>query len=150
MPTEIDVKMVEAGKLIADLGLTPGGAVQKFLASELLRASDTYTPFDAGILKGTAYISADGTEIVYTVPYARYLWYGKLMVDPITGKGAFFKEGYGFWSRPNTPKELTDKDLKFQGAPIRGPKWVERAYIDNKITLLSSVEKFANSRYNRR
>ena len=146
MFTEIKIDVKNAQKLIQELGLAPGGAVQNFFASELLRISAPYTPFDNGILAGTAFISSDGTEIIYPVPYARYLWYGKIMVDPVTKKGAFFSPNYGFWSRPNTQKELTDTDLKFRGAPIRGPKWVERAYIDNKTTLLSSLEKFANRR----
>lgn len=146
MSTEIKIDIKDAQKLIQDLGLAPGGAVQKFFASELLRISNPYTPFDNGILAGTAFTSSDGTEIIYPVPYALYLWHGKLMVDPVTKKGAFFSPNYGFWSRPKTQKELTDKDLKFQGAPIRGPKWVERAYIDNKETLLSSIENFANRR----
>lgn len=53
---------------------------------------------------------------------------------------------YGFWSRPKVQKELTDIDLKFQGSPTRGPRWVKRAYIDNKDSILSSVEKFINRR----
>lgn len=146
MSTEIKFDLNDVTKIIHDHGLAPGGNVQKFVSNELLRISDPYTPFDSGILKNTAFISSDGTAIIYPVPYARYLWHGKLMVDPVTKKGAFFKEGYGFWSRPKVQKELTNRDLKFQGAPIRGQKWVERAYIDNKTTFLSSVEKFANGR----
>ena len=146
MPTEVKIDIKEASQLIIDLGLAPGGKIQKFFSNELLRVSNPYTPFDNEILVGTAYVSHDGTEIIYPVPYARYLWHGKLMVDPITKKGAFFKPEYGFWSRPKTQKELTNRDLKFQGAPLRGPKWVERAYIDNKATLLSSLEMFANRR----
>lgn len=146
MSTEIKIDIHEAQQIIKDHGLDPGGAVQKFFSSELLRISNQYTPFDNGILAGTAFISHDGTAIVYPVPYARYLWYGKLMVDPITKKGAFFNPNYGFWSRPKVQKELTNRDLKYHGSPIRGPKWVERAYIDNKTTLLSSIEKFANRR----
>lgn len=146
MKTEITIDLSDIDKIIHDHGLAPGGYVQKFVSNELLRISDTYTPFDSGILKSTAFISHDGTSIVYPMPYARYLWHGKLMVDPITKKGAFFSPNYGFWSRPKTQKELTNKDLKFHGAPLRGGKWVERAYIDNKTTFLSSVEKFANRR----
>lgn len=144
MSTEIKIDIHDAQQIIKNHGLAPGGNVQKFFSNELLRISDAYAPFDSGILKGTAFVSSDGASIIYPVPYARYLWHGKLMVDPITKKGAFFNPGYGYWSRPKVEKELTDIDLNFQGSPLRGPKWVERAYIDNKTSLISSVEKFAN------
>ena len=120
-----------------------GGSAQKFFTSELMRLSDNYVPFASGVLKNSAIMENDGTGIIYSGPYARYHWFGKLMVDPITGKGAFYKEGYGFWSRPNTPKVLTDKDINYQGAPMRGPRWVERCYIDNQQKLISQTAAFA-------
>lgn len=146
MPTVIKVDFNNVSKVLSEHGLAPGGAVQKFFSNELLRISNPYTPFRNGVLSGTAYISPDGTSINYVTPYARYIWYGKLMVDPVTKKGAFYSPIYGFWSRSKVQKELTNRDLKYQGAPLRGPKWVERAYIDNKGAVISSTEKFANRR----
>lgn len=146
MPTNIKIDFNDVSKVLADHGLAPGGDVQKFFSNELLRISNPYTPFRSGVTADTAYISPDGTAINYVTPYARYIWYGKLMVDPITKKGAFYSPTYGFWSRPKVQKELTDTDLEYQGAPIRGPKWVERAYIDNKDAVIASTEKFANRR----
>lgn len=46
----------------------------------------------------------DNNLIVYPAPYARYLYYGKLMVDPATGS-AYAPKG--------TTKVLTDKNLVF-------------------------------------
>lgn len=34
------------------------------------------------------------------IEYGHYQHEGILYVDPITGKGAFYKKDYGFWSRP--------------------------------------------------
>lgn len=45
-----------------------------------------------------------GNEIIYPAPYARYLYYGKLMVDPNTGSSYAPKGG---------TKVLTDKNLVF-------------------------------------
>ncbi len=146
MPTTVKIDLNDIDDIIIDHGLAPGGDVQKFVTNEILRISQPYMPFKSGILSGTAYIEPDATSINYVTPYARYLWYGKLMVDPITKKGAFFSPMYGFWSRPKVQKELTDIDLKFQGSPTRGPRWVERAYIDNKDSILSSIEKYINRR----
>lgn len=118
---------------------------QKFFSDRLLAESDPYIPYDSGILKSSGRVVDDGNAIEYETPYARYQYYGKLMVDPITGKGAFFSKDYGFWSRPMAQKKLTDRDLKYQGAPTRGSHWVERAWLANKDGLIESTEKFITS-----
>lgn len=128
--------------VLTSLGLEPGGAAQKFFTNELTRLSDNYVPMNNGVLKNSVALEIDGTGIIYNTPYARYHWYGKLAVDPVTGKGAFFKEGYGFWSRPDTKKVITNTDMQYQGAPNRGPRWVERCFIDNKSSLIKSTEDF--------
>lgn len=120
-----------------------GGATQRFFTSELMRLSDNYVPMDSDVLKSSAKMNYDGTAIIYDSPYARYHWYGRLMVDPITGKGAFFKEGYGFWSRPNTAKVLTERELEYQGAPLRGSHWAERCFVDNQDYFINSTVEFA-------
>lgn len=119
--------------------LEPNGSAQRFFTNELMRLSDDYVPMNSGVLKNSAKAEKDGTGIIYETPYARYHWYGKMMADPVYGKGAFFKEGYGFWSRKDVEKVLTDRDMKYQESPRRGPRWVERAYIDNKDKLIDSV-----------
>lgn len=122
---------------------------QKFFANNLLRVSEPYVPFGDGILAASGRVVDDGAAIEYDTPYARYHWYGKLMVDPITGKGAFFSENYGFWSRRDVKKKLTDVDLKYKGAPIRGSHWVMRAWNANKDSLMEQEQDFIVSEYNK-
>lgn len=136
----IKIDMEDVNTILKSHGLEANGKVQKFFTNEIMRASDDYTPNDGGILRASA--RNLGNAILYNTPYARYHWYGKLMVDPITGKGSFFKEGYGHWSRPNTPKVLTQRDMKYKGSPTRGPRWVERAWVNNKDSIIESTEKF--------
>lgn len=139
---EVDVKFDGLDKILANHGLQEAGPAQQFFTSEMMRLSDPYVPFRTGILKNRVY-AINWESIVYDTPYARYHWFGKLMVDPITKKGAFYDPRSGrFWSRPNTPKELTDRDLQYTGGPLRGPRWVERCWIDNKDSILKSVEAF--------
>lgn len=104
-------------------------SVQKMFANELLKLSDPYTPFASGVLKDSGRVTEGGKAIEYNTPYANYLYHGKLMVDPKTRKGAFYSPDYGFWSRPGVPKELTDRDLQFQGAPLLYARsmWTEAA-----------------------
>lgn len=125
-------------------GLGEGGKVQRFFSSEVMRVSNPYLPFKAGALQASARLTDQGDGIIYDTPYARYHWYGKLMVDPKTKKGAFYNPLTGrFWSRPRVQKELTDRDLKYRGAPMRGPRWVERAWIDHSHEIIKAVQAYA-------
>ncbi len=137
------VTFTGAEAVLIKCGLEPGGKAQRFFSSEVMRISNPYLPFRTGVLQASARLTDAGDGIIYNTPYARYHWYGKLMVDPITKKGAFYNPSTGrFWSRPNTSKELTDEDLKYRGAPMRGPRWVERAWIDNGRKVCEATEKF--------
>lgn len=49
----------------------------------------------------------DGGTIIYPGPYARFLYYGKVMIDPATGST---------WAPKGGTKVLTGKDLKFNHA----------------------------------
>lgn len=140
----VDITFPGALAVLKGRGLDEGGKVQRFFSSEVMRTSNPYLPFKAGALQASARLTDQGDGIIYDTPYARYHWYGKLMVDPITKKGAFYNPRTGrFWSRPNTPKELTNKDLQYRGAPMRGPRWVERAWIDHSNEIIKAVQDYA-------
>ncbi|WP_205700222.1 minor capsid protein [Erysipelothrix sp. HDW6A] len=100
---------------------------QKFFSNELMRIADGYVPFRQGALKNSATIETDGTAINYNVPYARVHWYGKIMAGSL-------------------PKQPTEKDMNYQGAPIRGHRWVERAYADNKDAIIKAVESYMRNK----
>lgn len=124
-----------------------GGETQKKFTGDLMRLSMEYMPRKTGELMAKTIMVPDGSGIIYDTPYARYHWYGKLKVDPITRKGAFFKEGYGFWSRPkeqpNSQKVLTNIDMHYQGSPMRGSHWAERCFVANENHFINSTIEFA-------
>lgn len=64
-----------------------------------------YVPALTGSL--TQRTRAIGKTVVYPGPYARYLYYGKLMVDPDTGSP---------WAKKGATKVLTDRNLVFSQA----------------------------------
>ena len=76
-----------------------------------------------GNLKNTATIASDGSQIVYSQPYAHYQWYGKVMGG-------------------RAPKKYTGDDLTYNGAPMRGPRWTERMMIDKRREIENNVEQF--------
>ena len=147
---EIEVRMPEAGVVLENHGLSPGGAAQRFFTNELMRLSDPYVPMRNSVLKNSARVSDEGDAIIYETKYARYLWYGKVMVDPVSGKGCMVFTDWNtgnvvFYSRKDVQKVLTDRDIKYHGGGLRGSKWVERCWIDNKDALCKSLEDFINS-----
>ncbi len=119
----MNFKIHSIQRSLASRGLEERGAAQRFLDSEVLRTTDPYVPLDTGKLKqaGILGTTIGSGEIVYNSPYARYQYYGKLMV----GKA---------------PKTLTGIDLKYHsGDSKRGAMWFERSKADNLNAWLKGV-----------
>ncbi len=125
-------------KLISDRGLEKGGRVQAFIDSECIRCMAPYTPFLSGTLERSATIGTiiGSGEIKQTTPYARYQYYGKLMVDSETGSA---------YASPYGMKVLTDKDLEYNTSrhPLAGSHWFERMKSDHKDKILQGAQKLA-------
>lgn len=88
----------------------------------------------AGLFKRTI---VDGGYIIYPGPYARYLYYGKLMVDPNTGSSYAPKDG---------TKVVTDKNLVFTKTvhPQAQSHWFEASKAQNIDKWLRAAEKAVN------
>ena len=114
---------INAKEILAKRGLGSSKKAQQFLASEVVRLADPYTPFQQGMLKSQKQIAADGSQIVYTAPYAHYQYYGEVMVG-------------------RAPKSYAGKKLTYNGAPMRGSRWIERMMNDKKKEIESNVEAF--------
>lgn len=97
---------------------------QMFVDSEVLRLTDPYTPFQTGLLKKSGILGTipGQGEVVWNAPYARYQYYGKLMVG-------------------RAPKELTEVNLQHVGAPMRGAFWFERMKRDKINQILDGARK---------
>lgn len=63
----------------------------------------------------------------YLAPYARYQYYGKLMVSSVTGSS---------YARHGEKKVLTDIDLVYSKEPLAGKLWFERMKADKKQQIL--------------
>lgn len=112
--------------------------VQKFIDSECIRLMVPYTPMRNGILMKNAVM---GTTIgsglvVYNSPYARYQYYGKLMVSSVSGSA---------YARRGESKVLTNIDLKYDTS--RHPKaqkmWFEAMKADKREQILRGAAAIA-------
>lgn len=118
-------------------------AVMEALASACSRAEhavavqvekDTapFVPMLTGSL--TQRTRVDGNQIVYPGPYARFLYYGKVMVDPSTGSTYAPKGG---------TKVVTDRNLVFNQTvhPQAQSHWFEASKAQNLDKWMRVAEK---------
>ena len=110
---------------------------QMFIDSECIRLMKPFTPFQTGVLEKSATLGTKiGSGIIkQNAPYARYQYYGKLMVSSLTGSA--YSKG--------EKKVLTDTPLNYSKAkhPQAGSMWFEKMKAANKDKILKGAEKIA-------
>jgi hypothetical protein len=131
------MEMNTLSHLLKARGLQDRGKVQAFIDNETMRLMAPYTPYLGGVLEKSAVLGTviGSGEIHQNTPYARYQYYGKLMVSSTTGSA---------WSRGES-KVLTDKDLVHNKSqhPLAGPFWFERMKADKKEQILRGAREVA-------
>lgn len=115
--------------------------VQKFVDSECIRLMVPYTPMGNGILMKNAVLGTKigSGHIYYNSPYARYQYYGKLMVSSVTGS-SYAKSGEG--------KVLTDKDLQYNTFRHKKAQklWFEAMKADKGEAILRKAARIAGGK----
>lgn len=148
MPIKYDARLDLDGlqDALEARGLKPGGKVQKFIDSEVIRLCDPKVPFATGVLKHsaiTASVIGQGM-VVYATPYARYLYYGQVYGPNIPRYEA--GELAGFWSPPGKKKHPTGRKLTYNGAPERGAFWFERMKAERGDDIIQGAAALAGGR----
>lgn len=102
------------------------------VAIQVQKNTSPYVPFLTGSLDQRTRV--DGSEVIYPGPYARYLYHGKVMVDPETGSAYAPKGG---------TKVVTDKDLVFNKAMHSQAQayWFEASKAENMDKWLRVADK---------
>lgn len=134
-----DLKFDDLDKVLSKRGLGASNEVQKVIDSECIRLMAPYTPNLNGVLidSATTHTVIGSGRIIQSTPYARYQYYGLLMVDPITLKGSFYDSKTGrHWSRPGVSKIMDPQGRKLVHnqvkSPMAGPYWFDRMAKDHK------------------
>lgn len=99
----------------------------EILANEIMKDSSPYVPALTGSLDRSAYTV--GNKIIYPGPYARYLWYGKRMVNAKTGKGPRYIPNVGYRWPKGAVLVPTGTDLVFTHGMHQNAQshWIEGA-----------------------
>lgn len=103
---------------------------QIWLDNAIVKDSTPYTPMRTGVLFKSGQLGTTPGEgvVQWVAPYARYLYYGKVMAGPKYG-----------------PKYVTDKNLNISKAehPQAQSFWFEAAKAQNKATWVRNVKQIA-------
>lgn len=117
---------------IPDRLKTASEKAEHTVAIQVQKDTSPYVPFLTGSLDQRTMV--DGSKIIYPGPYARYLYYGKLMVDPSTGSS---------YAPKGSTKVVTDKDLVFNKASHANAQshWFEASKAENMDKWLRVADK---------
>ena len=130
MKLNVKVKMNPVNKIIKDHGLDKDGRVVRHLRDTADRLMNPFVPMDNGMLRrNKAY--PKNNEIKYTSPYAKYQYYGKLMLA---------KNGSA-WAKLGEKKVKTSKKLKYHTSGT-GAKWDKLMLQRRKNDLVQDVENY--------
>lgn len=94
---------------------------QDWLGHQVLEDCKPVMPFKSGTLQQKASVEQGGGYVVFPGPESRFLYMGKVMVDPDTGSP---------WAKPGAIKVLTDRDLIY-GRPEATSHWFDEAKARN-------------------
>lgn len=135
-------------EIFKKLGVDAKGDVQQHYTQNIFNRITGYMPKRTGILIGNTRIHSS-TKIVTPGDHVRYLYLGKVMVDPKINAAGFQLKNGEWRSRKGSVKVATNRDLVYttEHNANAGPYWDRRlkaaegrkiiadtqAYIDRKV-----------------
>lgn len=132
---KVTVDMRPVKRILRAKGLSVGGDVQQFHTANVLRRIIKYMPYRTGatIKLTQAQSPVSKPEVVTDAPYAKYLYYGKVMV----GK---------------PPKRPIDKNLKYTRTknPQAGPFWDRALVAAEGKAMQADLQRYVNRKAGRR
>lgn len=140
------LEMGPVQKILAKHDLEKGGAVQRYIDSEVIRQCEPYVPFDSGALNASASLNTHigSGFVIYNTPYAHYQYYGVVYGPniPVKGEGGQIE---GWFSKPGSKKTPTGKKLQYSKEVhhLAGSHWFERMAADHKDDILEGAKKVA-------
>ena len=129
----IKVKMNKTSQILKDHGLDKNGRVVRRLRDTADRLMNPFIPMDNGMLRRNKTYPSNH-EIKYISPYAKYQYYGKLMLA---------KNGSS-WAKKGEKKVATSRNLKCHTSGT-GPKWDKLMLQRHKNDLVKDVENYIKS-----
>ena len=133
MSTRVKVSMKPVNTILTKLGVDKTGDVQMQTTRIINQRITRYMPFRSGVLATKLKHIKSPSEIEVVGPYARYQYYGKVMVG-------------------RAPKTVTDKPLNYSRHknPQAGPFWDRRLMAAEGKQIAAEVQKYVNRKAGKR
>lgn len=127
MKTTVKVNMKPVNTILARLGVNKTGDVQMFVTNTVNRRITRYMPYRSSALSTKLKFIKSPTEIEVLGPYARYQYYGKVMVG-------------------SAPKAVTDQDLRYDKTknPLAGPFWDRRMMEAEGKQISAEIQRYVD------
>lgn len=143
------LEMNSVNTILRNKGLDKVGDVQQFHTANVLRRIKRYMPFVSGMTYKVTVTQTDISrpEIVTDTPYAKFLFYGKKMIDPrINASGFLTPEGWR--SRKGSVKVLTNEPLNYNRTknPAAGPRWDLALSAAEGKAMAADLQRYINRR----
>lgn len=109
---------------------------KRLLKSEIVKDTEKFVPMQGGYLKNsiTHSLQSDDDFIIYNTPYARFLYYGYVMIGKVTHRP---------WAKRGETKIKTNQKIKYGKVhPLACSHWFERSkamYKDNWLKIAKKV-----------
>ena len=117
---------------------------QNWLDGQVFTDMEKYMPFRDGNMRNVSAIMSrsmqgSGRVIAGAPPYGRFLYEGKVMVDPVTGSP---------WARAGAKKVVTDRDLVFDKTahPRATDHWFDVAKTEDMKPWVKGVKRIAGGK----
>ena len=133
-----DFNFGDAQDLLKRRNLEQGGKVQQTIDRTVIRYCIPYVPMQDGVLMQSAYTATriGSGKVVWSTPYARFHYYGKVMTT----------EDGRVWARAGEKKPVvTNRDLNHDKTkhPLAGPFWFERMKADRINDIVKEAKSVA-------
>ena len=144
----VQVKMKPVQQILKAHGLDRDGDAQRYWTSMVNRRIARYMPYRSGALSGKLKYIFGPAEITVAAPYARYQYYGKVMIDPAINAAGFVTKDGTWRSRKGAIKVLTDRDLHYDTTKnaLAGPRWDRRLIAAEGDAMVQEMKQYIRYR----
>lgn len=146
MSTRIKVEMKPINTILVRLGVDKNGDVQKFVTNTINRRMTRYMPYRTGALSTKLKYVKSPVEIEVLAPYARPMYYGKVMVNAKTGKGPALIPGVGYRYKKGTILAPSNRSMKYDKTKNAeaGPYWDRRMMAAEGAQIAAEIQEYVN------